>query len=142
MIVHHQQAIEMSATVRERGENAAVDALATRIEEAQAPEVKLMRGWLASWDVKESSGMAGHGGGANDETMMSEDEMNRLEAATGSDLDRLFLEMMIRHHEGAISMAETELEDGEFPAAKDLAEKIIAAQRAEIAEMRQLLEEI
>jgi uncharacterized protein (DUF305 family) len=72
--------------------------------------------------------------------MMTEAEMMDLEAASGSAFDQMFLEMMIAHHEGAIEMAQQELADGEYKAAKDLAQQIIAAQTAEIAQMNALLD--
>jgi len=143
MIVHHQQAIEMSDIVVEKGENPDVKALAERIKGAQTPEIEILRTWLEEWGEEETpSNDAGHGGmdmGGDDATMMTEDEMAELEAAEGAALDKMFLEMMIRHHEGAISMAEAEVEDGEYPDAIELAEKIVDDQSAEIDEMKALL---
>jgi len=144
MIAHHEQAIEMSDMVLERGENAEVKALAEDIKAAQTPEIEILRGWLQEWDEEETpsgddmGGMPGMDGG-EDATMMSDDEMDELEGASGTELDKMFLEMMIRHHEGAISMAETEVEDGEFPDAKDLAQRIIDTQQAEVTKMKELL---
>ncbi|MCB1006961.1 MAG: DUF305 domain-containing protein, partial [Acidimicrobiales bacterium] len=57
----------------------------------------------------------------------------------GTDFDRMFLEMMVLHHEGAIEMAEQQLADGKYQPAKDLAQAIIAAQQTEIDEMNALL---
>ena len=143
MIVHHQQAIEMSDMVIEKGENPDVKALAERIKGAQTPEIEILRTWLEEWGEEETpSDDAGHGGmdmGGDDATMMTDDEMVELEAAEGAELDKMFLEMMIRHHEGAISMAEAEVEDGEYPDAIELAEKIVDDQSAEIDEMKALL---
>lgn len=143
MIVHHQQAIEMSDIVIEKAENPDVKALAERIKGAQTPEIEILRTWLEEWGEEETpSNDAGHGGmdmGGDDATMMTEDEMAELEAAEGAALDKMFLEMMIRHHEGAISMAEAEVEDGEYPDAIELAEKIVDDQSAEIDEMKALL---
>jgi uncharacterized protein (DUF305 family) len=79
-------------------------------------------------------GMNGMGDG-----MMSDDDMDRLEEAEGAEATRLFLEQMIVHHEGAIQMAENEVEDGENPDAVALAERIIESQTEEIATMRDLL---
>lgn len=142
MIAHHEQAIEMAEVVLERGQNEKVRALAGRIKAAQTPEIETMRGWLGDWGAKEAMGGAGGmdmGGGA---AMMTKDEMANLSGAVGADLDRMFLEMMTRHHESAITMAKTEVEDGKFPAAVDLAKKIITDQQAEVSEMKSLLEEI
>ena len=71
--------------------------------------------------------------------MLSEAQMAQLGAASGAEFDRLFLEGMIRHHEGAVTMAEEELRNGMSSDAKALARQIIDAQRAEIAEMRGLI---
>lgn len=142
MIPHHAQAIDMADMVLARGESSAVKALATRIKEAQTPEIELMRGWLEDWGEEESADDKEHGmGGSGDETMMTDDEMAELESVSGAALDEMFLEMMIRHHEGAISMAETEVEDGEFEPALDLARQIITAQTAEIEEINALLKD-
>ena len=141
MIVHHEQAIQMSDIVIANGESGEVRALAEQIKAAQTPEIDLMRGWLREWD-EESPPDGDHDAmGMNDDdtTMMTEDEMKELENTQGRDLDRMFLELMIRHHEGAIAMAEEEVADGEFVAAIDLAEQIASSQRAEIEEMKRLL---
>ena len=145
MIPHHEQAIEMSDMVIERGERAEVKALAEQIKEAQAPEIETLRGWLEDWGESEAA-EAEHGGGhgaSEDDgemTMMSEEEMAELEKASGGELDRMFLEMMIRHHEGAIAMAQTELEAGQYPEAKEMAQVIIDTQQEEIDRMTELLE--
>ena len=137
MIPHHQQAIEMSNQVLERGEAPSVKDLAQRIKDDQSEEIDLMRGWLAEWGAEEVD----HG--ADDPTMdmgtMPQEDMEALAQASGPDLDKMFLEMMVPHHEGAISMAETELADGEFAEALALAERIVEAQKAEISEIQGLL---
>ncbi|MCW2721153.1 DUF305 domain-containing protein, partial [Pseudonocardia sp.] len=71
--------------------------------------------------------------------MMSGQQMQQLSAATGTAFGRMFLQMMIQHHTGAIDMSQTELRDGRSPDAKALAQKIIDAQRAEVTQMQQLL---
>lgn len=137
MIPHHRQAVEMAALAPDRSENPTVLDLAARIEAAQDPEIAQMAGWLETWghaegpDEMESMAheMAGMMGGA---------DMDALEAARGVEFDHLFAEMMIEHHEGAIEMAETLLDDGSDPVVRQLAESIIAAQGAEITEMRSL----
>ncbi len=72
--------------------------------------------------------------------MMSAQEMGDLEKSSGAGFDRMFLTMMIRHHEGAVEMATTESKDGRFEPAKALAQQISSAQKAELAEMKALLE--
>ena len=144
MIAHHEQAIDMAELVIAKGESAEVKALAERIKEAQGPEIELMRGWLREWGEDEAPtggmDMGGMDMGGDDAEMMTDEEMSQLEAAEGGELDRMFLQMMIRHHEGAIAMAESELDEGEFADAKELAQKIIDDQTAEIEEMRSLLD--
>jgi uncharacterized protein (DUF305 family) len=74
--------------------------------------------------------------------MMSDADMDALEAADGSVAARLYLEQMIEHHEGAIEMAQDELDDGANPDVLALAQRIITSQTAEIATMEDLLTQI
>ena len=78
-----------------------------------------------------------HGGG-----MMSGDDMAALEAATGAEASRLFLEQMTMHHEGAITMAQDEVDNGQNPDAIAMAQTIIDTQTAEIATMQELLAQL
>jgi len=142
MIPHHEQAVTMSAFASTRASSARVKDLANRIEAAQEPEIKQMKGYLEDWDVELAGGDHGgaHGGGmAGHPGMLSEDELARLKAAKGAEFDRLFLQGMIGHHRGAITASEKEQAEGQSPEAKDLAGAIIGMQRAEITEMEQLL---
>lgn len=143
MIPHHRQAVEMAQLAADRADSREVLELAERIEAAQAPEIDEMTGWLVAWgeEIPEGDGMD-HGGmdmGAGGTGMMSAGEMEMLGAASGAEFDRMFLEMMIVHHEGALEMAETQATEGEYPVALALAEQIIATQQAEIDEMNGLL---
>ncbi len=143
MIPHHEQAIEMAQLAATNAEDERVIQLAGAIEAAQGPEIEQMQGWLEAWGESVEGGGMGHdehggsGGG-----MMSEEDMAALESATGAEFDRMFLEMMIEHHEGAIDMAETEVADGEYAEAVELAEAIVSTQQAEIDEMQALLDEL
>lgn len=148
MIPHHQQAVEMATIALDpaRQASAEVKDLATRIQGAQDPEIELLTGWLAAWgqpvdgstgsdgmegmDHSDMTGMAG---------MMSQADMDSLDAATGAEFDKLWMTMMIAHHEGAIEMSKTEQSNGQNVPAKELAGKIITAQQGEIAEMKTLL---
>lgn len=139
MIPHHEQAVEMADIVLAKPDlDPRVVELATRIRDAQAPEIATMEGWLAAWgaDAESHAGMD-HG----DDGMLSDDELAALEAADGAEASRLFLEGMIAHHEGAVAMAEQQLADGTDPDALALAESIVATQQAEIDEMQALLDE-
>lgn len=141
MIPHHAQAIEMSDTLLAKdGVDADVRELAENIKAAQQPEIDTMEGWLTAWGA-EMPGAGGMAGMGHDNGMMSDDDMSTLAAASGPDASRLFLEQMIVHHEGAIEMAQDELDSGSSPDVRELAEAIIIAQTAEIATMRTLLAE-
>lgn len=136
MIPHHEQAIEMSDTLLAKtGVDDEVTALAEQIKTAQGPEIETMKGWLSDWGVSMSEGMSGmdHGG------MMSESDMQALEDAEGGDAARLYLEQMIGHHEGAVDMAQDEIDDGENSEVVDLARSIVDGQTAEISTMKELL---
>jgi uncharacterized protein (DUF305 family) len=143
MIPHHQQAVDMAAMATERATDPKVKDLATRIEGAQDPEIKQMTGMLDQWtasmesDMPTASGMPGMDhGSAHGPGMMTDEEMRQLEQASGAAFDRLWVEMMIRHHQGAVDMANTELRQGGNAEAKTLAQQIIDAQEAEIKEMQ------
>ncbi|ARZ66720.1 copper resistance protein [Streptomyces albireticuli] len=71
--------------------------------------------------------------------MMDDQQMNSLKGMTGTAFDKMFLTMMIEHHEGAISMANTEKRRGSYAPAKELADSIVTSQTAEIAQMRKML---
>lgn len=143
MIPHHEQAIEMAQMAAERSENPAVLDLASRIEAAQEPEIDGLTGMLEHWGV-EASGTGGmdHGGMDHGGGMMSEDDMTALMGASGAEFDRMFLEMMIEHHTGAVAMAETQIAEGENRTPTAMAETIRDTQKAEIAEMEQFLSEL
>lgn len=136
MIPHHQQAIEMSRLAYDAGASPEVLDLAKRIEAAQGPEIDQMAAMLERWDVGMMMDHSGHmmAGMVDDATM------NELKTAKGADFDRLYLESMIAHHQGAIDMTEDPLANGSDPQLHELLLAIVEAQTAEIAEMEALLE--
>ncbi|WP_274560816.1 DUF305 domain-containing protein [Streptomyces spiramyceticus] len=140
MIPHHRQAVEMAELAETRAQSAEVKKLAGEIKKAQDPEIKTLSGWLTSWgeDVPKADESAEHGGHSMT-GMMTPEEMDELEESSGKAFDTAFMEMMIKHHEGAIEMAETEQADGAYKPAKDMAGDIIASQSAEITRMNKLL---
>ncbi len=139
MIPHHQQAVEMSDLAPGRSSDPELTSLAAKIKAAQAPEIATMSGWLTAWGrPTHMPATMGHGMPG----MVSAADMAKLRAASGREFDRLYATFMIAHHEGAIDMAETELADGTNADAKALAQQIITSQRAEIAEMRTMLERL
>ena len=145
MIPHHEQAIEMAQLAAERAEREEVKQLAADIEAAQGPEIERLTTWLEAWGEDDPSGEMDHGdmnGGDSSSDMggmMTSEDMAMLEEASGVKFDEMFLEMMIEHHRGAVTMAETEVAEGENADAIAMAEDIIATQNAEIEQMQQLL---
>jgi uncharacterized protein (DUF305 family) len=140
MIPHHRQAVEMAQLAAGRAEDPRVLDLASRIEGAQDPEIAEMSGWLEDWD-EDVPAEGGHDDMTGMSGMMTAEDMDALEAASGGEFDEMFLTMMIEHHRGAVEMANTELDDGKFADALSLAQKIIDAQEAEISEMEAILGE-
>jgi len=145
MIPHHAQAIEMADMAIATSTNADVLALAKQIKAAQDPEIEQMTSWLKSWGQK-VPGMTMSGThdmtGMNDmmtDGMMSEMDMTKLAQSTGPSFDRLWLEMMVLHHQGAVTMAKAELVDGKNSGAKTLAQNIITGQQTEIDKMNALV---
>jgi len=149
MIPHHQQALEMVDLTDGRTLDPAVRQLADQIKAAQSPEIDTMTGWLTDWGKPVPSGtgtgqdshdMGGMDMGSHDMPgMMSAEDMARLQDSSGADFEDMWLRMMIRHHEGAVTMAKTELSDGAYQPAEELAQSIIDGQEAEIDQMKQLL---
>jgi uncharacterized protein (DUF305 family) len=145
MIPHHGQAVQMADMALQVSTNADVKVLAEQIKAAQSPEIEQMTSWLTDWNqaVPDPNAMMddnmSQSGGMMMSGMMSAADMARLGNASGTELDRMFLEMMILHHEGAIEMAEQALADGKYQPTKDLAQAVIAGQQAEIDEMNSLI---
>ena len=146
MIPHHAQAIEMADLALTNTKNPDVLALANTIKAAQSPEIEKLSGWLGDWGQtipSTASGSMDHDmtgmGGMMMDGMMSQADMDRLETSTGTEFDRLWLELMIQHHEGAVKMSKSEVAGGKNPDAIALAQAIIASQQAEITTMESLL---
>ncbi|MFF3753265.1 DUF305 domain-containing protein [Streptomyces sp. NPDC002018] len=139
MVPHHRQAIEMADLATTRASAAEVMTLAAEIKKAQDPEIRTLSGWLKGWGEPVPADGADHSGHAMS-GMMSDDDMSTLENASGAAFDTAFLKLMVKHHEGAVTMAETERSQGSHPAAKDMADRIITSQSAEITRMKGLLD--
>jgi uncharacterized protein (DUF305 family) len=140
MISHHGQAIQMADMILAKTQNADVKSLAERIKAAQAPEIATMSGWLQGWDAAVPDPFASDTmSSMHSDHMMSAGDMQAMASASGTEADRMFLEMMPKHHEGAIAMARDEVSSGMNSTAKALAQKIIVDQTAEIAEMSDML---
>jgi uncharacterized protein (DUF305 family) len=142
MIAHHAQALAMAEMAPSRAAGDAVKLLAERIDVSQRDEIAAMRRWLAARGEPAEDPHAAHGAHAGMPGMLTPEQLAELAAARGAAFDRLFLQLMIRHHEGAIVMVKSlfgnqgAAQDGEIFA---LASDVDADQRAEIARMRALL---
>ncbi|AZI65699.1 DUF305 domain-containing protein [Rhodococcus erythropolis] len=165
MIPHHSQAVEMSDMLLSKdGIDPRVTALAEQIKAAQGPEIEQLQAWLTSWgQSSSSSGMnmptTSHnmegmtpstsmnmpmpsesmGTMPGMEGMMSADDMTALQNAQGTDAAKLFLTQMIDHHRGAVAMAQTEVDSGQYPEAISMAQTIISTQNEEITTMEGIL---
>jgi uncharacterized protein (DUF305 family) len=130
--------------VPDRSTDPTVIKLAAEISAAQGPEIETMKAFLVQWSAGEDVSHGGHGGameGMQMPGMVDDVTMTKLASLNGVEFDRLFLQSMIGHHEGAISMANTEIADGVNADAKALAKQIVTAQQAEIGQMKQMLGE-
>lgn len=138
MIVHHEQALTMTALVPARAASKQVRNLAARIEAAQGPEIAAMRAWLKTSSAGEGGHRheSGHGGDHSGMPgMATEKQLAELEKARGEAFDELFLKLMITHHEGAVTMASEVLAKGRNIRVQEMANDVIAQQTAEIHRM-------
>lgn len=153
MIPHHAQALEMAQMVEGKDVSPEVQELAAEIEAAQDPEIEQMTSWLDQWGEEvpdPSMGGMDHSGmdmGSSDEGMnmsgmMTAEDMAALEAADGQQFEKMWLSMMIAHHQGAIEMAQTEQAEGEYDPAVQLAGEIVSAQAEEVERMQSLLDQL
>lgn len=156
MQVHHAQAIDMAMTIYRSTDDSDLRTLAYDIATGQSEQKGVMYGWLVQWGLPQagapamqwmSESDAGHAHGGSSSAPLSEEEarvamgmasdaeLAELGTASGSAADCLFLELMIRHHEGAIPMAEAILELGTEPQVLAVAERMKNAQQFEIDAM-------
>ena len=146
MIGHHAQAMEMTALLPSRTASAEMRKLALRIDVSQADEIKMMREWLQARGVTPAGEPAHHTpAGMHMPGMLSRQEMERLAGSTGAEFDRLFLEFMIRHHEGALIMVKELFSTpgaGQESEIFAFASDVDADQRMEIDRMRVMLKEL
>jgi uncharacterized protein (DUF305 family) len=146
MIAHHAQAIEMTELLKTRSSRPGMRKLAERIEVSQTDEIRMMREWLEGQGAAVPSEHAHHAPGAPlMPGMLTPEEMGRLSAASGEAFDRLFLEYMIKHHDGALVMvrelfaARGAAQDSDIHA---FASDVDADQRMEITRMSSMLKEL
>jgi uncharacterized protein (DUF305 family) len=136
MIPHHEQAVELATIAESNTANPVILDLADRIKSAQQPEIDQMQGWLDTSGSGMDTGHSMHMPGT-----VSDDDMATIRNARDAEFDALFLTHMIAHHEGAITMAQDVYGTTTRDDVTRLAEAIIAAQTAEIAEMKALLDQ-
>ena len=135
MIPHHQQAIEMAdLALTNDTTSTAVRTLAEQIKGAQDPEIQTMQGWLREWGAPTGAAMD-HGTAG----MMTAQDMASLKAARGQQFNRMWLQMMVEHHQGAVTMAQDVQSTTEDPRVRQLAQSVVDGQKKEIATMQGLL---
>lgn len=155
MQAHHAQAVEMAVLVRDRSTDPELRQVALDIELSQQQQQGQMFGWLAVWGRGQYSAEApmawagDHGHGGDDGStgtgatlmpgMATPAQLARLRAADGVEAERLFLELMIAHHQGGVAMAQAALERAEHPAVLRLAQAVVDSQTAEITVLQALL---
>lgn len=145
MIAHHAQALVMTDMVPARTGRADMPLLAKRIEVSQKDEIAMMQRWLKQRGAEVPSADAHHHMAAGHQHLMpgmlTDDELAQIARATGAEFDRLFLQFMIRHHEGALKMVADLFATpgaGQDPDVFRFASDVEADQRAEIARMQTL----
>jgi uncharacterized protein (DUF305 family) len=142
MIPHHEQSVEMSNIMLAKSAvDPEVTALAQQIKDAQGPEMAALTGFLTAWNQPL---IPDHSAEADEdhwdaEGVLTPEEMQELMAADGPAGQQLFLEGMIEHHKGAITMVQDEIDDGENPDAVKLAQAIRDGQTAQVKTMESLL---
>ncbi|MFL0177503.1 MULTISPECIES: DUF305 domain-containing protein [Mycolicibacterium] len=135
MYPHHAQAVEMAKLVPTRSQNQQVKDLAAAIEKAQAPEMQQMTTLLAGFGKPAPSATMSH----SMPGLMTPQQMTELTGLSGAAFDKMWLQMMVEHHQGAITMANDELKNGTNADAKKMAESIVTTQQAEITTMNGML---
>jgi len=145
MIPHHEQALEMSIIALEVSKNNDVLAMAQGIFDGQDTEIQQMKSWLSSSSAKSAAEQMdheamGHGSGEMS-GMASYEQIDQLAELETPDFDKLFLTLMIAHHEGALEMVSL-IEDSRNAEARTLAKEIVMTQKQEILKMKELLKEL
>jgi len=151
MSTHHTQAITMASYTRDATDNPSIQILARDIETQQYFQIGEMQGWLDTWGLSRTSKqpvmswMTGHSHLESDGLMpgmATPDEMDKLETMTGKPLSIYFLQLMIRHHQGGLPMAQYAAEHASRAYVRNLAQKMAQAQSNEIVQMEQLLRKL
>ena len=159
MQVHHIQGVEMAMIIRDRTEDEDVRLLAYDIATTQGHQAGQLYGWLAEWGLRqagseppmtwmmrpgrsgEEGDHAAHAMGALMPGMATPAQMVELSAASGIEAERLFLSLMIAHHQGALEMAEAVLDGTDHPGVLTFADAVLVSQASEIDLMTRMLAE-
>lgn len=146
MLAHHAQALVMTDLVAGRTDTRAVHLLAERIDVSQQDEIRQMESWLRARGAEVPALHAGHGEHAAHHAampgMLTAEQLAGLAASEGAAFDRLFLELMIQHHQGALTMVDALFDApgaGQEVEIYRIASEIAADQQAEIQRMQRLL---
>ena len=148
MGAHHAQAVEIAELLRDRSDDTDLRRIASDIALTQQAQIGQMRGWLDIWgrpptSVDPPMGWMGHehvaGAVVTMPGMATDDEIAALTAARGPEAERLFLELMIRHHQGGVQMASYAADHAEESVVRTLARGMVEAQTAEIAQLEDQL---
>lgn len=146
MSVHHAQAVEMAEIVRDKTRSEEIRLMAADMALTQQGQIGHMQGWLDAWSLpatgaEPAMSWMGHPTEGRMPGMASPEEIERLQEAPPEEADRLFLRLMIPHHQSAVPMAEAAMRQTDRPEVDDLAGAIAASQRGEIERMEEMLEE-
>lgn len=141
MSAHHEQAVAMSLQLRERLDDPELRSFTLDVALTQQAQIGQMQGWLAVWDVPVSGLEPPMQGLGTQMGMATRTDLNALHTLPLDEAENLFLRLMIRHHEGGVTMAEAVLEQTRRPEVRRLAQAIVQGQTSEIAYMTDLLEE-
>lgn len=137
MTPHHDQAVQMSDIVL-AAEGISVETLeiAERIKTGQQAEIDIMLGWVDAWGQR---GLLAQHSEHIANGMIMPEQMNELATLSGAEAERVFLEQMTLHHEGAVAMTQDQIDNGGYAELRALAQQMIEVQSAEIVEMREML---
>jgi len=142
MIPHHQGAVKMAKEVQQKSQRPEIKKLADEIIKAQNKEINQLKQWRKAWYPQASSSPVAYDHHTGHTTSMSQEQMNSMMmdmnlGTADAQFDLRFINAMIPHHEGAISMAQDALSKSKRPEIKRLAQDIITSQKAEIEQMKQ-----
>ena len=140
---HHDQAVEMSKMVlaKKSGVDPEVQEIARQIAKVSEKELDRVNGWAVAWGAAAAEGHGAeedpnHHGGAGG--LMTEGQMLLLDQLDGLDAEQVYLDGMVKHHQGAVALTETQIREGTHPDAVALAREILARQQSEIARLQEL----